>query len=87
MRRDNVTPIHKGLQPLLPNGNGNGRGGDTSERLVRLEERVDGIKEHMATKNDIASLKVWISVGLLSAIGVALTVATATVALAIKLIG
>lgn len=53
---------------LNSNGNGGGGGGDVRERLARLEEKVDGMKENMATKTDIANLKNWILGGLLSAI-------------------
>ena len=59
--------------------NGGGNGGDIRERLARLEEQVQGIKEHMAVKNDVTSVKVWVLVGALTAVvtgvGIAVTVA------------
>ena len=58
---------------------GGGSNGDIRERLARLEERVRSIKEHMAEKNDITSLKVWILSGVLGAIGVGAAVSTLVV--------
>ena len=52
-------------------GNGGGNGSDGHLRSVeidvaRIDERVSAIQEHMATKNDVTGLKVWILVGVLS---------------------
>lgn len=60
-------------------GNGNGNGDGICERLARLEEQVLGIKEHMAVKNDITQLKVWILGGVLSSIGIGAAIATVVV--------
>ena len=75
------TPIARG-QPLgAPSNDGNGGGTDNrlrdvEIRLARAEEKIDSIKENMATKTDISNLKVWILGGILSAIGVAAAIAT-----------
>ena len=63
-----------------PGGNGSSGGGGSEirERLaVRVEVRVESLKDTMATKTDVANLKVWILAGVLStmAIAVATTVA------------
>ena len=62
-----------------PGGNGSSGGGGSEirERLARVEVRVESLKDTMATKTDVANLKVWILAGVLStmAIAVATTVA------------
>ena len=50
-------------------------GGGFSERLARVEEKLDSIKEHGATKNDISKVKIWFLVGVVSAIGLAIPTA------------
>ena len=68
-----------------PPGRTEGGGGDDSrlraleEGMARLDERVGAIKEHMAEKNDITSLKVWILGGVLAAIAVGAGIAAAVV--------
>lgn len=47
--------------------------------MDRVEELLDAIKEHMATKNDVTSLKVWILGGVLATIGIAAGVAATVV--------
>lgn len=56
---------------------GTGGGGTIGERLVRLEERVVGIKEQMATKADIAGVKIWALSGALGGMVLAATLAIA----------
>lgn len=53
-----------------------GNGGDVRERLARLEQKVDDMKETVATKNDVTQLKVWILSGVLGAILVAASIST-----------
>ena len=45
--------------------------------LARIDERVKSIRENMAVKDDITSLKVWILGGALSAMLVAAGIALA----------
>ena len=47
--------------------------------MDRVEELLDAIKEHMATKNDVTSLKVWILGGVLATIGIVAGVAATVV--------
>ena len=65
--------------PVAGRSGDNGDGNGLRERLARLEKKVEDIKEHMAVKNDITSVKVWVLIGALTAvvsgIGIALTVA------------
>ena len=65
---------------VKPPGNGNGSGGDTRERLARLETKVENIEQNMARQVDISNLKVWVLGGalatLLGVIGIAATVVT-----------
>ena len=49
--------------------------------LARIDERVRSIRENMAVKHDVASLKVWILGGTLSATLVAAGIALAVVKL------
>ena len=68
-----------------PSSRSGGGGGDDSrlraleEGMVRLDERVLAIKEHMAEKNDITTLKVWILGGVLGAIAVGAGIAATVV--------
>ena len=64
-RTDNVRPF-KTAQGTGGNGSG---GGDTRERLARLEEKV----EHLATKEDIQKIKVWILLGIIGALPISVT--------------
>lgn len=64
-------------------GKANGASASVDSRLralevgmARLEERVDAIKESMATKTDISNLKVWILTGVVLAIPVSVAIAT-----------
>ena len=47
--------------------------------MARIEEQVGAIKEHMAQKNDITNLKVWILGGVLGAIVIAAGIAATVV--------
>lgn len=58
---------------------GGGDGGNQNVRLAVLEVEIKNIKEHMATKTDIANLKVWILVGVISSLVVGLSIALAMV--------
>lgn len=74
-----VAPFRKPQGPPdPPSGDG-----EIRERLARLEQKVDDMKDdmhaNMATKTDISNLKVWILCGVLSAIGIAATIATIVV--------
>ena len=52
---NNVSPF-----PAKSRGGGDGKNGDSTEiRLVRLEERFEGLKENVATKLDVEGLKNW----------------------------
>lgn len=52
---NNVSPF-----PARARRNGNGGNGETTElRLTRLEERFEALKENVATKLDVESLKNW----------------------------
>ena len=51
-----------------PVNGGSGNGGDLRERLARLEERVNGIKENMATKGDVKDVKIWVLSGVLGGV-------------------
>ena len=68
-----------------PAGSDGGGGGNRLHQLevdvARIDERVKSIRENMAVKNDITSLKVWILGGVLSAILVAAGIALAVVKL------
>ena len=68
-------PDAGGKSPTGPTGNGT----EIRERLARLEQKVDDMKEHMATKTDISNLKVWILSGTLGSIIVAATIAAVVV--------
>lgn len=58
-------------------GNG-GNGGDrVLERLARLEERV----RHLASKEDIQKIKIWVLTGLISAAVLAVSIALTIVRL------
>ena len=54
-----------------PSGSGTGSSG-FGERLARIEARM----EHVATKEDIRKLRVWVLGGVLGALGIALVAAT-----------
>lgn len=67
-----------------PAGGGNGTDFETRLRaleihVARIDERVAAIQENMASKNDIASLRVWILGGVLSAIVIAAGIAATIV--------
>ena len=81
-----VSPLRAEQSPPASDlgAGGNGSGFDARLRLLetqvaRIDERVSGIQEHMATKNDITGLKVWILGGVLSAIVIAAGIAAAVV--------
>ena len=68
---DNVTDF-PATRSFRRNGNG---GGDFDARLrslettvARLDERMESVQQHGATKNDISTLKIWILGGVLSAL-------------------
>ena len=72
--------------PGSPPHSGGGPGDGLDARLreleiqaARIEERVSSIQEHMAKKDDITNLKVWILVGVLSAIVIAAGIAATIV--------
>lgn len=70
--------------PSPPRRSGGGGGDDwrlrsLEERMARIEEQVGAIKEHMAQKNDITNLKVWILGGVLGAIVIAAGIAATVV--------
>jgi len=55
--------------------NNGGSGGDSDSRLRKLEvdvgkiqERIKGMQENMATKKDISDVKIWILGGVISVI-------------------
>ena len=56
-------------------GNGSGNGNDIHGRVSALEAQL----QHLATKNDITGLKVWIFGGVLSAIVIAATMSAIVV--------
>ena len=59
-KTNNVYPFKRG------HGSGdNGGNGNYGERLARLEERLESSIEHMATKEDIQKIKVWVLTGIL----------------------
>jgi hypothetical protein len=58
-------------------GDGGDRGGDVYVRLARLEERMDGIKENMATKVDISNIKIWALTGAIIGLVTAASIAIA----------
>ena len=68
---DNVTQLRSEPDKPETTRNGNGGGGSYGERLARLEAEVDNIKLNMATKTDIANMKVWILSGVLGGMGIA----------------
>ena len=71
-RTDNVVPFSKG------HGHGsNGGGGNYGERLARIEASLG----HMATKEDIQKIKVWVLSGILGGMVTAAILATAIVKL------
>ena len=47
--------------------------------MARLDERVIWMQEHMAKKNDVTGLKVWILGGVLSGIIIAAVIAATVV--------
>ena len=58
---NNVHPVRRGQ------GSGsNGGGGNYGERLARIEASL----EHMATKEDIQKIKVWVLSGILGGVSV-----------------
>lgn len=66
-----------------PSRGGSDGGGFDDERLravevglAKLETKVDGLDQKVATKTDISNLKVWVLGGVLGAIGIAATIAT-----------
>ncbi len=62
-------PQHYSLSTVSGGNNGSdldARLRENEIKLTRIEERVDGIKENMATKNDITNLKGWILGGVIS---------------------
>lgn len=81
-----VRPHPTAPPPASSTPAGGGNGTDFESRLraleihvARIDERVAAIQESMASKNDIASLKVWILGGVLSAIAVAAGIAVTIV--------
>ena len=54
-----------------PSGSGNDRSG-FGERLARIEAKM----EHVATKEDMQKLRVWVLGGVLGALGIALVAST-----------
>ena len=60
---DNLALLDPQRNLRQKNGNGGGRD-DIGERLARLEEKV----EHLASKEDIQKLKVWILGGIVAGI-------------------
>jgi len=55
---ENVVPFK---QPSQTSGSNDGSGSGFGERLARLEEKVEGVKENMATKADIQEVKTLIA--------------------------
>ena len=72
--KDNVVRIT--TPDTAPTGNGGNGGSEIRERLVRLEERVN----HLASKEDVQKIKVWILAGIIGAV----PVLTAMVLLVVK---
>lgn len=72
----NDSDIRRAAKPAAA---GNGTGGKVGERLARIEAQLDSIKEqikeHGATKEDIAKVKNWFLCGVLAAIGIAIPAA------------
>ncbi len=62
---NNVYPIKHGR-----GSDSNGGNGSHGERLARIEARL----EHMATKEDIQKIKVWVLSGILGGVGVTITI-------------
>lgn len=57
-----MTSIDRRARPATSPTNGDGGNGGARgdfERLIRLEADVKNLKENMATKTDLANLKVW----------------------------
>ncbi len=78
------TPTTTGRQVSGRNGGGNGH--DVESRLrnleiqvTRIDERLRGIQENMAKKDDISKLKIWILGGVLGAILAGASIAAAVV--------
>ena len=73
------TPQEQGTGTVVPftqPTNGGGRnGGNYGERLAAIEATVKSIREHGATKTDIANVKIWFLCGVLGAIALAIPVA------------
>ncbi len=57
--QDNVVPLR-----TVKSSGGNGGGDDIRERLARLEEKVG----HLASKEDVQKIKVWVLVGIIGAV-------------------
>ena len=66
---------------VTANGGGS-NGGDTRERLARIEAQM----EHVATREDIQKVKVWCLVGVIAAFGVAIPAAVGVAFAAVKLL-
>ncbi|MDE0238920.1 MAG: hypothetical protein OXQ84_01800 [bacterium] len=81
---DKVRHLHTVPPVAQPGANGGGDDFDTRLRALeiqmgRMDERVAGMQENMATKNDITNLKVWILGGVLSGIILAALIAVTVV--------
>ena len=68
---DTVVEIGSGT-PYGTTGGGNGSNYDIRERLARLEERVN----HLASKEDIQKLKIWVLGGVIGAAVFAVSIAS-----------
>ena len=74
---DNIHPLPPPLESKYKGGNGGGNGGDLRDRVSKLEAHL----HHLATKEDVANLKVWVLYGLVAGIVIAVSLAAAIIRL------